>query len=350
MGRLIKSPRGKMRKIVLFIVVYCFIAFSKDKQMLSSNETPVSFLEISRFFENGKVLDTVFINSKEGLNVRVAPDLSADRKCILPNRFPVKIVSVGKQETIDGIFDSWVEIVVPKFECKSEDPEYGWVFGGFLSKKKTKVITPTTEKELFANLKSCIWSPTSEGGYILDFSFDERKPYNLFLGNPSGNQHFGNYKYISANEIEVTFPDWEEQTILNSGTYEVCLSESYLSLMEKSTEKRFQYWQKNTKGVNSFVYFLNKPALYAHDYYDEDDEEGYPVLGKNFLQSIDCFEDPENTWIKCYDSAEELRYCIDIAIKYGVSAELTDYQQMYRDYWDPIMTIHQERANKEQYQ
>ena len=58
------------------------------------------FADKSRFFYNGKVIDTMFINSEDGLRVRDKPSLNSKRLCALPYRFPVKVVAIGKEEKL----------------------------------------------------------------------------------------------------------------------------------------------------------------------------------------------------------------------------------------------------------
>ena len=91
-----------------------------------------AFADKSRFYENGNVLDTMYVDSPEGLRVRDKPSLKSNRICGLTHRLPVKIVAIGKEDTIDGITAPWVEILIPCYEWKGENPEYGWIFGGYL--------------------------------------------------------------------------------------------------------------------------------------------------------------------------------------------------------------------------
>ncbi|MBR4789291.1 MAG: hypothetical protein IK024_00185, partial [Treponema sp.] len=51
-----------------------------------------AFADKSRFYENGKVIDTMYVDSPEGLRVRSAPSLKSNRICGLTHRLPVKIV------------------------------------------------------------------------------------------------------------------------------------------------------------------------------------------------------------------------------------------------------------------
>ena len=91
------------------------------------------FADKSRFYENGKAIDTLYVDSEDGLKVRDCPSLKSNRLCAVPHRLPVKVVAIGKEEAIDGITAPWVEILLPRYEWKSDNPEYGWVFGGYLN-------------------------------------------------------------------------------------------------------------------------------------------------------------------------------------------------------------------------
>ena len=101
--------------------------------LLLFNALALAFADKSRFYKDGKVIDTMYVDSEDGLKVRDYPSLKSKRICGLPHRLPVKVVAVGKEETIDGISAPWIEILVPSYEWKSGEPEYGWVFGGYVS-------------------------------------------------------------------------------------------------------------------------------------------------------------------------------------------------------------------------
>lgn len=109
-----------MKKLILIFTLFFIAGVS------------LVFADKSRFYENGKVLDTMYVDSSEGLRVRDKPSLKSNRLCRLPHRLPVKIVAIGKEDTIDGITAPWVEILIPRYEWKGEKSEYGWVFGGYI--------------------------------------------------------------------------------------------------------------------------------------------------------------------------------------------------------------------------
>ena len=102
-----------MKKV--FCVIFSFAVF-----------VTFVFADKSRFYENGKVIDTMYVDSDAGLRVRDAPSLKSNRLCAVPHRLAVKVVAIGKEEKIDGITTPWVEILLPKYEWKGENAEFGW--------------------------------------------------------------------------------------------------------------------------------------------------------------------------------------------------------------------------------
>jgi len=60
-----------------------------------------AFADKARFYQNGKVIDTMYVDSAEGLRVRDKPSLKSNRLCALQHRLPVKVVAIGKEEKID---------------------------------------------------------------------------------------------------------------------------------------------------------------------------------------------------------------------------------------------------------
>ena len=122
------GDRKKMKKIICILFSFTVLIASL-------------FADKSRFYENGKVIDTMYVNSEDGLKVRDYPSLKSNRLCGLTHRSPVKVVAIGKEETIDGITAPWVEILLPRYEWKDFEAEYGWVFGGYLSAKQATFST-----------------------------------------------------------------------------------------------------------------------------------------------------------------------------------------------------------------
>lgn len=102
----------------------------------------------------------LYVNSKEGLRVRESDSLSGEKITKVPYGMKVKPVAVGKKATIDDIDDYWVEILIPRYLWKGTEPEYGWVFGGYLTIFKPEFTTDNwTKNDLAEYLTSYIsWS------------------------------------------------------------------------------------------------------------------------------------------------------------------------------------------------
>ena len=81
-----------MKKIVCVLFSLIFLVSS-------------TFADKSRFYENGKVIDTVYVDSEDGLKVRDYPSLKSNRICGLSHKMRLQVVAVGKEETIDNITD-----------------------------------------------------------------------------------------------------------------------------------------------------------------------------------------------------------------------------------------------------
>ena len=94
--------------------------------------------ELKRFYDYGHDLKNVMsINSLEGLRVRKAPSLNAEKICSLPYQLNVVLTCLGPEDEIDGIKSAWCEILLPKYLWSGNEPEFGWVFGGYLEDKIT---------------------------------------------------------------------------------------------------------------------------------------------------------------------------------------------------------------------
>ena len=133
----------------------------------------LAFADKTKFYEDGKVRDTMYIDSPEGLRVRDKPSLKSNKICGLTHRLSVKVVAIGKEETIDGITAPWVEILIPRYEWKNDEAEFGWVFGGYLSEKRPKFTAPRNSQELKDYLCAFpCWSSSKGSAFHYHFSPD----------------------------------------------------------------------------------------------------------------------------------------------------------------------------------
>lgn len=128
--------------------------------------TTLSFLNSrDNFYKDGKRLKGMYVNSKEGLTVREEPTQGAKRRCGLKHGEYVILEEFGKTDTIDGITAPWVKIILDTAEWKSREPEYGWVFSGYLEK------TPTLSSDEILSLISET-EPYKADFFISDFIND----------------------------------------------------------------------------------------------------------------------------------------------------------------------------------
>ena len=82
-----------------------------------------------------KIVDGLY-RAKENLRLRAKEDISGEIITTMQANTCVKILSLGKEETIDGITDNWVQVETQfganDTEGKLIHGEVGWCFGGYL--------------------------------------------------------------------------------------------------------------------------------------------------------------------------------------------------------------------------
>jgi len=290
------------------------------------------FADKSRFYVNGKVVDRMYVNAEDGLKVRDYPSLKSNRLCGLSYRFPVKVVAIGKEETIDGITDPWVKILLPRYEWKNFEPEYGWVFGGYLSTKTTAFSTKgLTEWNFKKYLSKCHWIEDSNDYPRTILCFEEDGEFKLQI-EERGAGAFGTWKIDFKNMSVITksafmfagdddyTPEYEtivyEIEIINEFAFKID-GKRYVPNCEWSilyNEKNFKITDKDSSYYNlNLKYFLG--ALYSS----------------------------ESIFGSIYGRSEDLK---DTYIKYGLyCSKNEDYMKSYHDYWDPIKAEHQKKAD-----
>ena len=296
-----------------------------------------TFADKSRFYENGKVIDTMYVDSKDGLRVRDYPSLKSNKICSLTHRFPVKVVAVGKEETIDGITAPWVEILIPCccYEWKSDEAEFGWVFGAYLSEKQPKFIAPENEEELKQYL-----------GYIE--LFDEYE-----YDNKSGEY----YKFIFFYNYEAMKGFWRGRngsTSIGVGGNWYAVSNNKILLWNKENDDT-QVLSCVFEDDGSFYYDNGEITKYCYPSFPE-----WYVRARSDYGQIRRYY----SWERLYQTSDNgnfLVYCANLdhwsdknctqieiiseLIRFGFSAKGTKYEQQYHDYWNPIMAEHQKKAD-----
>lgn len=281
----------------------------------------LAFTDSSRFYKQGKVLDTMYVNSPEGLRVRESASLSANKICSLIHRQYVKIVAIGKETTIDGITAPWVEILLPVYEWKDEKAKYGWVFGGYLSEKQPKFTAPKTAAELEQYLSSMRWDEyqnNKENYYIFSF----RKDYSFWHGKDGSSIGEGG-SWLAISKDTVKFHT------------------SYVMEYEEDNT-----WELTFTFRDDGAFFCNTGNGEANYYYPAVwDREGAQCYFMGYYGSSIKEVLAENWYSDPVMERNEKHRVIYDMIKCGISAEGTDYEALYHEIWDPIMAEHQRLAN-----
>lgn len=295
------------------------------------------YADKSRFYENGKVIDTMYVNSEDGLKVRDYPSLKSNRLCGLPFRIPVKIIAIGKEEIIDGITAPWVEILIPRYEWKGNEPEYGWVFGGYLSK-----LQPIFNCDNWNNTDLQRYLTSKEWKMLV--SYDEYAAVNFYANGSAEIKGLNkkwtfNYQALSGNSIKifnmsdtnirsktVSMPPYSE---INNKTYTLTFADNLHIDAECSALHLFYYIP------TKFSELFTRRELYETDDFTWHSNSDYSNY--NFTNYFDYYVVTESRRIR-----EE--YIQEFIIS-GLSAKKTDYEMQYQDYWKPIMEEHQKKAD-----
>lgn len=298
-----------MKKIIFMIYIFMFLLTSV-------------FADKSRFYENGKIIDTMYVNSEEGLRVRDYPSLKSNRLCGLPHRFPIKVVAIGKEETIDGITAPWIEILIPRYEWKDDNPEYGWVFGGYLEEDRPQFVAPKNSEELKDFLEQLV--------FLIEF---EANPESVFAVRmlPDGTYESGALN--GARPTEGTWKALGKDSFLLCETYHEGFVSNDKVTVSVKIDGLYTYFSNvgpkfrrifpsNHTSLNFTDDNLDSAMLYETDFKNQ-----------TYLQYLDERQDSD---------AQRVEYTISA----GVSAKNTKYEQQYHDYWNPIMQEHQKKADE----
>ena len=119
----------------------------------------------------------MYVNSREGLNIRKSPSMSAEKIGALKYGEYIGVVEEGEIVTIDGIKAPWTKILID-YDGSAEDNyrNCGWVFGGYLQKE-----CPMSEKEIIAYLKKL----SAEDKDFLNSNYFPKNPAINYMQNPS---------------------------------------------------------------------------------------------------------------------------------------------------------------------
>ncbi len=315
-----------------------------------------SFSEKERFYREGKVIDIMYVDSEDGLKVRDAPSLKSNRICGLPHRLPVKIVAIGKEETIDGFTDPWVEILLPRYEWKTTEPEYGWVFGGYIQNNQPEFTVPQTAQQLEDYLKRANWTlPDKKAGSAEDhYNFSTSDYYGYvysktknfvdadtawFFQNYDDDDNQTTWKVLNNHQIQI---HWYIPSSTNRHKDPI----NKVEVLEVKPVSDGVCFINGTKYLNkpfvnrlhwSYYDALKMPLVYNSEFYSDNNSK------RDIISAINnCLFDYSQENYLLDDLRAEL---IRELIKYGISVNGTDYETDYRDYWDSIMIEHQKNAD-----
>ncbi len=292
------------------------------------------FADKSRFYENGKVIDTLYVDSEDGLKVRDYPSLKSNRLCGLLYRFPVKVVAIGREETIDGITAPWVEILIPRYEWHGYNQEFGWVFGGYLSNKKPEFLpNKWTESDFRRFLSKCNWIEDRDSSHREILCFEESGDFKRHI-EEMGAGGFGTWKpdfknkSVAVSSAFVMAGDDDNTLAYNTETFKIENIEEFSILINGqryisdcrygvlANEKNFKDFDKNSSDFNSSI-------------------RGFMFVFYSSESIFDSVYRQTDSWLK------------DSFISFGVYNSLNeDYMKSYHDYWNPIMAEHQKKADE----
>ena len=301
-----------------------------------------AFADKSRFYQDGKVIDTMYVDSAEGLRVRDNPSLKSNRLCGLQHRLPIKVVAIGKEETIDGITAPWVEILIPRYEWKNEEPEYGWVFGGYLSETRPKFVKPMTKEQLefyfetHSVFTTSAWIERLNNHVFLDLKDDtvqfRMKPNDMWENTVKVNSRneFESLNQYSANDNVKFFITSIDDYGFETYAHDLCNTDCHLEWKCKESVDGL--------GVINANIFFDSPGLYFTNYFAVMNEIYFNDYWR--WNGVPC-RYKESVW---KDLTED--NLVEELIKSGVSAKNSKYEQQYYDFWNPIMAEHQKKANE----
>ncbi|WP_027728962.1 SH3 domain-containing protein [Treponema sp. C6A8] len=222
----------------------------------------------------------VYVDSLKGAAVYEDADSSSAKICELKHGDYLLVREIGNEDTIDGITDSWVKIVLYEDEWKSKTEEYGWIFAGNLS-----LQCPLSLEEMYEYMRK-------NDFYVSDF-FPETGDYGYdFMRENTGweweRQTYAQCEYILPNYISMKSGSVTAVTISDQALF-LYMPETYgvynsLFLLKTGTEVQLQ----DVMGYGLTQSGLLYPIYFA-EYYDEENNASCVGL----IRGVDITE-PEN--------------------------------------------------------
>ena len=279
------------------------------------------FADKSRFYENGKVIDTVYVDSEDGLKVRDYPSLKSNRICGLSHKMRLQVVAVGKEETIDNITDPWVEILIPNIYWKNRNvPEYGWVFGGYLSKNwpgKGLALHTLNEKKEYLTQFNYYWAH-----YPYFVKFYKNGSCDWFVES-SPKYGKGTWTLDENDNLVLSRDDssWTEKYHIKKYDYGFFETDTPLDLSDRNVTFGLRIdWDVHLNPeliyTKEIYYLYDREMLFCAD--ESYFKDNYEKLTKSGIAPLENSDNPY--FQKRYDS--------------------------YKRYWEPIKTEHQKKADE----
>lgn len=168
--------------------------------------------ELERFYDSNieyqdyDLVNWMAVDSKEGLRVRKSPSLKAEKICLLPDNFRVTITCLGQEVTVDNIKSAWVEILIPRFLWETSEPEFGWVFGGYLKNYEYNIYERTYDQayENFTLTDEIYFTAEDFINYEYNIPFNSPHLYDILDGNSYYDLYSSQqFKYMEDN-------DWDD--------------------------------------------------------------------------------------------------------------------------------------------
>lgn len=294
--------KEKMKKyFILSVLIFCSnFLFSLD----------------AKYFENNKNIDYLYVKSPEGLRIRNKPDLSGNKIGVLYDRMKVKIISVGKETTIDGIKSNWIKILLPVETAQAKENVYGYIFGGYMTDKLDPFSTKEwTDKDLQRYLCRFSWVT----GIRSYYQFDADGSYKMGRLE-SGAGGYGKYTVSIKNKtitVKASYGDEDFESEVKTEIYKIIKIEE----------------DKITLNIDNREFTLRSSL--THDYF-------YGLLAReNFNPS--SFELPSynalmfsfsSDLIKNIDSKNFVKNSMHNLIKMGIYIEDEEYKKEYNLYWN----------------
>ena len=305
----------------------------------------VAFADKSRFYEGGKVIDTMYVDSEDGLRARDFPSLKSARLCSLPHRLPVKVVAVGREETIDGFPAPWVEILLPRYEWKGDEAEFGWVFGGYLSKEQPEFDSSNWDSAAVKRyLMSKEWQMLVWYDNWGAVNFYENGKAEITGKSMSSSKTWTfNYQILSGKKIKIS--NISDTQIRSHSIQQPPSSEIYNQTYTLEFSDNLHVRTKESSALDLFYYVpADYPELFTRrELYETDDfqwHSGNYYDYKQFRNYFEFYVYQKKRFNEIQDSD------IQNFIKYGLSPDGTKYEKQYHDYWNPIMAEHQKKADE----